>query len=206
MRDAAAGFRNSADRRIDAELALIRLCEVEASLDARDLNARLSRLENRIAMGVSLPANAAAAQEPPESEDRPPWEELERDIPPEPGMPEASTPPQETDSGEFWKKLIPRLRTSLRPPAMGMFSLNEFSPVKGSLREDVLTLLVHDMPTKNIISKPEVLQIVAECAAGILGRPVKVQVKDTTQNAAGTAAFDRLAQFASQHSDIIDLK
>ena len=44
LRDAAAGFNTSANRRIDAELCLIRLCEPEAFMDAESLNARLSLL------------------------------------------------------------------------------------------------------------------------------------------------------------------
>ncbi len=210
LRDAAAGFRNSADRRIDAELALIRLCEVEGSLDAADLNARLSRLENKIAQGlvVQAPAKAETAEE---ENDRPPWEELEKDIPPEmPGQPapvaQQEREQENPDSGDFWKKLIPRLRPMLKPPAVGMFSLSEFAPVKGSLRGDVLTLLVRDMPTKSIISKPQVLQTVAECAAGIQGRPVQVQVKDVSQAGLGNESFDRLMQFGSQHPDLIDFK
>ncbi|MDY6041297.1 MAG: DNA polymerase III subunit gamma/tau, partial [Candidatus Faecousia sp.] len=51
LRDAAAGFNTSANRRIDAELCLIRLCEPEAVMDAESLNARLSRLETKIAAG-----------------------------------------------------------------------------------------------------------------------------------------------------------
>ena len=207
LRDAAAGFRNSADRRIDAELALIRLCEVEASLDAADLNARISRLENKIAQGIALQP-APVQQEPEEDDDeRPPWEELERDMPPPPEMPgQMEAPAQAPESDEFWKKLIPRLRPMLKPPAMGMFSLSEFAPVKGSLQGDMLTLLVRDMPTQMIISKPQVLQTVAECAAGILGRPVRVQVKDSSQAGVGNESFDRLMQFGAQHPDLIDFK
>ena len=206
LRDAAAGFRNSADRRIDAELALIRLCEVEGSLDAADLNARLSRLENKIAQRLVVKA-AAKEEEAEEDNDRPPWEELEKDIPPElPGQMPPAPPQEEPGSGEFWKQLVTRLRPMLRPPALGMFSLSEMSPVKGSLRGDELTLLVRDLPAKTIVSKPQVLQTVAECAAGILGRPVRVQVKDISQANLGNEKFDRLMQFGTQHPDLIDFK
>ncbi|MBQ4564725.1 MAG: DNA polymerase III subunit gamma/tau [Oscillospiraceae bacterium] len=207
LRDAAAGFRNSADRRIDAELALIRLCEVEGSLDAADLNARLSRLENKIAQGLVMQA-LPKEEEPDDDADRPPWEELEKDIPPEaPGqLPPPQAPKEDADSGEFWKNLIPRLRPMLRPPVLGMFSLSEMSPVKGSLQGDLLVLLVRDMPTKNFVDRPQVLQTVAECAAGLLGRPVRVQVKDLSQAGAGNENFDRLMQFGSQHPDLIDFK
>ena len=58
MLDSAAGFNASANRRIDAELCLVRLCEPEASLDAESLNARLCRVEERLARGV-VPVAAA---------------------------------------------------------------------------------------------------------------------------------------------------
>lgn len=61
LRDTAAGFNASANRRIDAELCLVRLCEPEASLDAESLNARLCRVEERLARGVVPVAAASAA-------------------------------------------------------------------------------------------------------------------------------------------------
>lgn len=82
LRDAAVGFNSSANRRIDAELCLIRMCEPESVLDAASLNARISRLENRLASGLIVAAPAPQKAEE-EEEERPPMPE---EAPPELGQ------------------------------------------------------------------------------------------------------------------------
>lgn len=203
LRDAAAGFSTSANRRIDAELALIRLCEPEAELDAQALNARLSRLEDKLAGGVFTVA-APAPQAAEEPEERPPWdEEPPIELPPEPPMVEA--PPAPAPDG-FWAKLVERLRTSLRPPALGMFSHGENAPVHGSLRGDVLFLETRDDFTMKIIDQPTTLQTVAESASALVGRKLTVKPVRAGQTAQNSGGFDRLLGFAQEHPELVDFK
>ena len=197
LRDTAAGFHASANRRIDAELCLIRLCEPEAELDAQALNARLSRLEDKIAAGLVV-----ARQEPVE-EERAPFP-TEEDVPP--AEPEAPPMPMTEAPAGFWPKLVERVRAVLKPPAGGMFVINENAPVQGYLQGDVLILEVKEVASAGIIDKPHVLQTVAECASGLLGRPVRARVGRREERKRSSAGFEQLLNFAREHPDTIEIK
>ena len=196
LRDAAAGFQSSANRRIDAELCLIRLCEPEAELDAAALNARLSRLEGKIASGQFAVRTVAVEEEAPPHEDADaPMQEL---VPP----PE---PINEAPVG-FWPKLVEQLRNVLRPPAIGMFVINEHAPIKGRMQGDTLFLEAKDDTSAMLVNRPNVLQTVAECASGLLNRPVRVKLRRAGEITGSNEGLDKLMQFAQAHPDTIDIK
>lgn len=204
LRDAAAGFSTSANRRIDAELCIIRLCEPEAATDAEALNARISRLENHLASGhfVSAEAKPTEPQEetPPwDDDDAPPAREADENVPP---------PPQPTPSAPagFWPSLVEKLRATLKPPAVAMFVVSENAPVMGVLQGDGLILECRDDFTVKIIQLPNVLQTVGDCAAALLGRSVKVAVRKIGEHQKNNEGFDRLLRFGQQHPEIVDLK
>ena len=72
-----SGFTRSASRRMDAELCLLEMCQPELSLDAKALNARLTRLEEQIKSGAFVAAApAASAKKQAESEGK--WSLLTR--------------------------------------------------------------------------------------------------------------------------------
>ena len=190
LRDTAAG------RRIDAELCLVRLCEPEASLDAESLNARLCRVEERLARGV-VPAPAAPQAEQAQQE------------PAVPEEPEAAPEPQQPAPSEappgFWPELVKRLKTTIPLPEQAMFSTQDNAPVRGTLRGDVLELQMETEFVRNLINKPEVLRPVADAATALLGRPVQVRI------ASGRAekpneGFARLVSFGEEHPELVDLK
>ena len=201
LRDGAAGFASSANRRIDAELCLIRLCQPEAALDAAALNARISRLENKIASGmisVKVQPQEDASEE--DEEERPP-------IPDEaPPLPEEE-PRQQPGPEGFWPKLVQQLRITLRPPALGMFTLGENAPVTGTLRGNVLELRYLKF-AEMILNRPNVLQTVTECASGLAGQPVKLRLiaAGETNRQPESPGFQRLMDFGADHPDLIDIK
>ena len=196
-RQTAAGFNASANRRIDAELCLVRLCEPEASLDAESLNARLCRVEERLARGV-VPVAAAPQQEEQAQQEQAAPEEPE--TAPEPQQPA----PSEAPPG-FWPELVKRLKTTLPLPEQAMFSTQDNAPVRGTLHGDVLELQTETEFVRNLINKPEVLRLVSDAATALLGRPVRVRI------ASGKAekpneGFERLVSFGQEHPELVDLK
>ena len=199
LRDTAAGFNASANRRIDAELCLVRLCEPEASLDAESLNARLCRVEERLARGV-VPVAAAPQAEQAQQETAAPEESEEPEAAPEPQQ----SAPSEAPPG-FWPELVKRLKTTLPLPEQAMFSTQDNAPVRGTLHGDLLELRMETEFVRNLINKPEVLQPVADAATALLGRPVRVHI------ASGKAekpneSFARLVSFGEEHPELVDLK
>ncbi|MCD8161715.1 MAG: DNA polymerase III subunit gamma/tau, partial [Clostridiales bacterium] len=126
LQDTLSNLKNSANRRTDAELCLIRMCDTRLEDSPAALSARIARLEAALAAGggaaVSAPAEPvsepqpavqarpappAAPEEPPAvPEDTPPWNKpAEPPLPPEPPVepaPEpvkAQTPPPQSDAG-----------------------------------------------------------------------------------------------------------
>ena len=178
-------------------LCLVRLCEPEASLDAESLNARLCRVEERLARGV-VPVAAAPQQEEQAQQEQAAPEEPE--TAPEPQQPA----PSEAPPG-FWPELVKRLKTTLPLPEQAMFSTQDNAPVRGTLHGDILELRMETEFVRNLINKPEVLQPVADAATALLGRPVRVRI------ASGKAekpneGFARLVSFGEEHPELVELK
>ena len=128
LQKAAAELYYSANRRTDAELCLLRLCDETLSGDLTGLSARVQRLEERLenlpallGSGAAAPASPApaapvrpASAEPsrrparraaapavPAPQDAPPWEEERPPLPEEPPFEEERPPlPEEPPFGE----------------------------------------------------------------------------------------------------------
>ncbi|MBQ3356707.1 MAG: DNA polymerase III subunit gamma/tau [Oscillospiraceae bacterium] len=201
LRDAAAGFSASANRRIDAELCLMRLCEPEASLDAESINARLSRLENKLASGLLTVQTAPETPKP--EEETPPWQEEEMPPAPEEAPPEAA---EESVSDSAWPQLVQRLRTALKAPAMGMFSVSDNAPLQGRLTKDELILTIMADFAENVINKPDVLQTITEVASAQAGHPVKVRLVRKGEEKKSNGSFDRFLSFGEEHPELIEFK
>ena len=118
LQETAAQLQFSVNRRTDAELCVLKLCDETLSGDLAALGARIARLEEQIAAGVQFaakhpagvpkPAAVPAAKEisapqsaspetpPAPEEDRPPWDEPplpdDYDAPPPYGEPAAPAP------------------------------------------------------------------------------------------------------------------
>ena len=168
LQDTAAGFQKSTNRRIDAELCLIQMCDPSLDLDAASLNARLTRLEEAAASGtVIVPAKPAAPQ-PPEQEEIPP--EPAEDDSPKP----AAEPLQELPVG-FWADLVMAVKPELSGSAGGYFSTSERSMLKPVLRGDMLELHASTEFVRNAVDSEENRRILAQKASALLRRPVAVR-------------------------------
>ena len=208
LRDAAAGFNTSANRRIDAELALLRLCEVEAKLDAQSLSARISRLENKLASGV-VPAAAQTAEETPPvpaAEEAPPWDDADAPpLPDEPSEPQREVAAQSQAPSGFWQNLVERLHQTLKRSAASQFTAGEDSPVRGRLSGERLLLICRTPLAGQLVGAPENLQAIGECASALLGRRVTAHLAEPEKQRENPN-FNKLLTFAKDHPDIVELK
>ena len=117
-------------------------------------------------------------------------------------------PPAPVDEAPvgFWPRLVEQVRPQLRAPALAMFVVSEDAPVVGTLRNGVLYLEPRALIAEKLISKQEVLQIVGECASGILGRPVRVRVGKVGEDPTpSNENFDRLIHFGQTHGETVDI-
>ncbi len=201
------GFTRSASRRMDAELCILEMCQPELSLDAKALNARLTRLEEQIKSGAfvaAAPARKAKASEAedPYDEDRPP---IPDDADATPLEEEPAAPVTEAPVG-FWSELCGAVRRELKPPAFGFFSTSPNAPVQGALVGDTVELRCTNKFTAEAINRPDVLEVVSRKASAQLGRPVRTTVVDMTARPAGNPKMEQLMKFGQAHSDIIKIK
>ena len=192
----SAGFVRSSSRRLDAELCIVNLCQPELQLDAESLNARLTRLEDRINSGdISVVAKTAAKKEPKKEMQAAP-ETME-------AQQEESTPQVENDAPEgFWAEICAQVRKELRPPVSGFFAPN--GPIQCVLRGTSIVLLCANSFAKSVVDKPDVLELVSCKASAKLGYPVKAVASDKTN--AKSEQMEQLLQFGRAHSDVINIK
>ncbi len=197
-----SGFTRSASRRVDAELCILNMCQPELSLDARALNARLSRLEEQVKKGVVVHAAPllAAQQNVPEEEETPP--------PPD----DSDAPPAEESAGVepapmgFWTDLFSAVRSELKPPTFGFFANPVSGPVQGSMEGNTVILrCTSDFPLR-LINIPEVLQLVSQKAGALLGRNVTVKAIDINAVPLRNDKMERLIHFGKEHPDVIKIK
>ena len=198
-----ADLSRSGNRRTDAELCLIRMCDPALDESMAGINARLSRVEELLAGGIPAAcAVPAATRKVPEKtaapksqgrRDTPPWEEERPPLPEEPGervtygeQPEQPAPPAPTEgkpagvpsgtapSGDLWPGLVAGLRSKF--PAVYPFLSNP-SAVQGLLEDGVLTLWVDTEFTKNMVGTAVVLGALEKLAGTQTGRAVRCTEK-----------------------------
>lgn len=192
----AAGFVRSASRRMDAELCIVNLCQPELQLDAQSLNARLTRLEDRINSGdISVkqtikPVVQETVPAAVETIDTPQEElSVEPEIPDE--MP-----------ASMWMEICAQIRKELKPPVSGFFAPN--GPIQGVLQGNTFVLSCANSFTKTVVDKPEVLELVARKIAAKLGKPVRVVASDKSN--VRNEQLEQLLQFGREHSNVINIK
>ena len=201
-----SGFTRSASRRLDAELCIISLCQPELSLDAKSLNARISRLEEQLKTGnfVAPKQLVATPGFVMEQEDELPPMPDDSDAPPaEPAV--SQIPVQEAPVG-FWPDLVAALRQELRPPVSGFFTVGPNAPVQGGLAGQKVVLKCANSFTLEMVNKPELLQLVSRKASAILGRSVSAEAVDRNARPENSARMEQLMNFGRAHSDVIKIK
>ncbi len=201
-----SGFTRSASRRMDAELCLLEMCQPELNLDAKALNARLTRLEEQIKSGSFVAAQPAKATPAPAAED------YDDDRPPLPGdedappvMDEPPAPRNDAPVG-FWSELVAAVRKELKPPVSGFFVATPNAPVQGALVGERLELRCTNAFTAQMLDRPDILQVVSRKATTMLGRPVQVAAVDITAKPQGNPRMEQLMNFGRAHSDIVKIK
>lgn len=206
VQQTVADFSRSASRRMDAELCILEMAQPELSLDAKALNARLTKLEDQIKSGsfavVQQPIAAPSAVVAPAPAAQPvtPVPTVQEEPQPQEVIPDDQVPLG------FWAEVVAGVKQELKPPISGFLSAADNSPVKGAMRGGVLELRCTNAFTADMIGKPEVLEIVARKAAVQLGHPVKVITVDMSAKPDGNKRLNNLLQFGRQHSDIINMK
>ena len=204
LQQTMTGFTRSASRRVDAELCLLNMCQPELSLDAKALNARLTKLEEQIRTGAVIatrpePVKVDKPEDIVDDELPPPPDDCDAPAEPEPSVADA------TPVG-FWMDLASAIRTELRPPLSGFFAPSPNAPVQGMLQGNTVVLRCTGNFILEMVSKPELLQLVARKASAQLGRNVTAKAVDITVTPEQSGKMNQLLHFGREHSDIVKIK
>lgn len=206
IQQTAAGFTRSSSRLMDTEICMVNLCQPELSLDAEALNARLTRLEDRINSGNITVSPSAEVKKPVpmdmDDDERPPMPD-DADAPP--GEETEAAVVDEAPVG-FWKDVAAAVRKELKPPVSGFFAPTPSAPVQGILRGDRLILECANSFALDCVNKPEVIAAVAQKASAMLGRPVRVAAVDASATVKNNAHMEQLLSFGRAHGDIVKIK
>ncbi len=227
LQAALADLPRSSNRRTDAELCLIRLCDERLDDSAAGLCARLDRVEAQLSAGVPLIAQPVAAkpaqaestkakppvsETPPPAADTPPWEAPS--APPTAATtPQTETAPAQEEAapapapvpagaaGNVWESVRAGLKDKVSRKAYTFLSKPDM--VRGTCEGGVLTLWAEDDLVKAAISAQGVLDTIAGMAGARLGAPVRCAVKvgrpaAETQDAPEHDKLDDLLAFGSQ--------
>lgn len=215
LQQTAAGFQKSANRRVDAELCLLQMCQPQLSFDAQALSARIGRVEEQLASGAFTAAprsvQKSALPEDLDDDERPPLpddaDDPLRGMMPD-GQPGQAAPQRAASAANdtaFWPDLVQSLRAELSVRERGFFTPN--GPVHPVLKDDTLTLAADTDFVLNIIRKPAVQELVQKKASAALGRPIAVRFARKDQvSENGNDPMDALVAFGGQHNDIFTIK
>lgn len=193
LQTATAELQFSVNRRTDAELCLLKLCDETLSGDLTALGARIARLEEQLAAGLQLAAGAAAKAVPapataPAAEaerDDVPWDEppLEEKSPlcgepVEQQKDEEAAPPAEpavqaqaSDDGDVFAQLMESYKNRLAPDKRAFIGM-----AKGRLQNDTLTVYCAMDLQKNMLDQKAVTDVLEEVTSRAVGREIKARV------------------------------
>ena len=205
LEDTMVGFTRNASRRVDAELCILTMCQPKLQLDPQALNARLTRLEERLDSGdFTAPAKVTAASMTEPEEEMPPMP-TDEDVPPEKDEPTVQPVHNEAPAG-FWTDLTAAVRQELKPPLSGFFTAANSQMISCQLTENRLILLCDKFVLGEFEKNPDLLPLIVRKATAILGRPVTAQVVDKAEKPASSASMGRLMSFSREHADVINIK
>ena len=184
LQRAAADMNVSVNRRTDAELCLLKLCDETLSGDLSAINARLARLEQQMATGVRYAAAESTAQVVPAPADGsfddapPPYGELAEPERPQSAMtapaPQAAEPKAEasapTGDGDIWLTLMESYKNRLTPDKRAFVGQAD-----GRLANGVLTVYCPTAVTKAMLDTEAVAAVLREVTGQSVGRAVAVR-------------------------------
>ena len=201
LQDTASGFNKSANRRVDAELCLMQMCDPTLSLDAESINARLSRLEQTVASGRITLVQATDEVLPPQT----PSETQREESPAETEKTETVSQSDELPMG-FWPDLVAAAKQSLPFSVGGYFTTSDRSMLTPVLHGDLLDLEAASDFTKNLVDSEKNREILAQKASAILDRPIRVRFTVRDDALHGPDKLKDLTAFGREHPDVFHIK
>ena len=225
LQAASGDLAYSTNRRTDAELCLLRLCDESLCGDVTALAARLERLEESVARGAVIRSGVQTAAEGPARESRrseaaakpeaPAPQQPDPVVQPEDAAPTVSAPPAEsrtkpaagaapaapaggvTDPG-WWRALAESCKGRLPPMYRAFLDM-----CTGVLAGDILTVYAPDDITLDRLDNDRVRGILTEAVAQEAGQTVRLMLRvGEPPQAQPVDNLQNLLKFGSQFDNI----
>lgn len=172
LQEALVRMPHAANRRIEAELCVVRMCQLTAE-DYDTLSGRIDALEEKLAHGVPV----AAVQEDnnfPSDADAPPSDEDEEYIPPQNKT--KPKPPEKLECSGQWNDIMLAARKQLKPMVFAQLAF-----AKGVLYGNDLLVVCDDAFTCDLCSQSDVKQVLAQAAQTVTGKTYRVKVMEESK-------------------------
>lgn len=187
LQEALSNIPRASNRRIEAELCVVRLCQLTQD-DFDTLSGRIDALEEKLAKGVVMTAAAPNVQQPAVQQPLPEGFPTDDDAPPpteeDLACEQERKPPKKLECSPEWnditlaaKKLLP----------MSKFAQLTFA--KGILHQKDLLVVCEDSFTYELCSDSKVKDALAQAAATVTGNSYRVKVvEESNINSLSTKA------------------
>lgn len=186
LQETQGRLKSAANRRVEAELAIVRLCTMGG--EAYDtLEGRVEALEEKVKHGVPAAAPAQARESasaapaadddgppPPGDEDAPEWAFEEQGIqPPAAAQPQKQQPAEEKfEAWPLWPKLLEALAGKINMGALTCLKIS----ARASCRGGKLMIFAEDDVTAGLAKVEPTKTRIAEAASALAGEPLKLRV------------------------------
>lgn len=185
LQEALIRMPHAANRRIEAELCVVRLCQLHAE-DYGTLSGRVEALEEKIAHGlVAAPAAASMAAPQqyddgfPSDQDAPPPGEDDMPMPPfgygtaSGQKKEAPAQPKKLECSPQWNDI-----TLAAKKLLPMSTFAQLTFAKGVLNGSDLYVVCEDPFTCELCKEPKVKEALAQAAQSVMGRQYRIKVME----------------------------
>ena len=187
LQNVSSTIAQSPNKRIDAEICCVRLCEGVGEVDNDALISRINELEKKISSGVvTTPKPAVTIEEKPKVK-----EEIKREDPPKPNVPEKREDKEEAkprekevvgSATEVWNKILIAAKKKLSPGVVPLFG-----SVEASLSGSILSLSSENPFVLQMLTRNENMEILRGAASEVApdikitaGKQVKKEVPETS--------------------------
>ncbi len=176
-------MRNASNRRIEAELCMVRLCTLTAE-DYDTLGGRVEALEEKVRNGITL-----KKPEAPDTSAQP----LNNELPPPPGDGDApgyieEPGPHKDVLWPHWQKLLGALAEKINIGAL----MNLKVSAKGVLENGKLIILCEDPVTMKLASNEKTINEIRRQAEILNGAPINVKIRESDDKPKNNPKIDEL--------------
>lgn len=204
---AASAIEASANKRIDAEICCVRLCEGDSSENISGVLSRVEKLESAIEGGIitkktektKKSAESPAEERKPQGDDAAPWEEKpaeeKREKPAMRREAQASAP---TDAEAVWGKILSSAKGKLSPGVAPLFS-----SVKASFDGNMLVLSSDNGFVMKMLTQKANLDILREAAKAVSEEIILTAREARHDEKKDTSGLDELLAGIEDKSNVI---